>query len=145
MTVNIGDFIGAWQVNWVDGEAPWFQPGWTLMIGTNSSYGDEGPGFTGEFQVRVGFAVLDPSQPNSVQLSTALDQGERQQPLWLLLYGNQLRWEGYYAGKPLYIYVSLSDTETPAGGRYLTLYGSTTYGDPEQVAVWGGSGTPPPT
>jgi hypothetical protein len=144
MTVNIGDFVGAWKVNWVDGLAPWFQPGWIVMIGTHSSYGDLPPGFTGEYQVCVGFAILDPTQANAVQLSTGLDQADRNQPLRLLLTGDQLRWQGYHDGKPLYIYVSLSDTRTPSGDRYLTLYGSTTYGDPEQVAVWGGSGTPPP-
>jgi hypothetical protein len=145
MSVSIGDFIGTWKVNWVDGENPWFQPGWILMIGTGSGYGDEPPSFTGDWQVRVGFAVLDLTQSSTpIQLSTDQDQEDRHQPLELLLYGDQLRWKGYYETKPLYIYISLSETWTPGGDRYLTLYGSTTYGDPEQVAVWGGSGAPPP-
>jgi hypothetical protein len=144
MSVSIGDFIGAWKIDWVTGAEPWFQPGWTLLVGTGSTYGDSVPSFTGEWQVCVGFSVLDSAQPDQVQLSTELDQQERNQALFLLLYGDQLRWKGYYKGKPLYIYISLSETWTPGGNRYLTLYGSTTYGDPEQVAVWGGSGTPPP-
>jgi hypothetical protein len=149
MSVSIGDFIGTWQVNWVDGVNPWFEQGWLLMIGTGSDYGDLPPEFTGEYQVCVGFAVLgpEPDQPDNlteVEISTGLNQDERHQALLLLLYGDTLRWKGYYQGKPLYIYISISETWTPGGDRYLTLYGSTTYGDPEQVAVWGGSGTPPP-
>jgi hypothetical protein len=144
MSVSIGDFMGAWKVDWVSGAEPWFQQGWTLLIGTGSAYGDTPPSFTGEWQVCVGFSVLDPAQSDPVQLSTELDQPDRHQALFLLLYGDQLRWKGYYGGKPLYIYISISETWTPGGNRYLTLYGSTTYGDPEQVAVWGGSGTPPP-
>ncbi|HEY9422868.1 MAG TPA: hypothetical protein VIW92_15760 [Thermoanaerobaculia bacterium] len=144
MSVSIGDFIGAWKVSWVDGQNPWFQPGWILMMGTDSAYGDLAPSFNGEYQVCVGFAVVDQTQANPVLISTGLEQEERPQALQLLLSGEQLRWKGYYGGVPLYIYISLSETWTPAGNRYLTLYGSTTYGDPEQVAVWGGSGTPPP-
>lgn len=141
MSVSIGDFIGAWKVDWVSGADPWFQQGWILMIGTDA-YGDSKPSFTGEWQVCVGFAVL--SQSDVIELSTEVDQPDRNQALKLLLYGDQLRWKGYYKGKPLYIYISVSETWTPGGTRYITLYGSTTYGDPDQVAVWGGSGTPPP-
>ena len=59
------------------------------------------------------------------------------------LVGEHLQWTGYYNQKPTRIYISAAQTATANGG-VVYLYGSTTYGDPEQVAVWGGSATSPP-
>ena len=78
-----------------------------------------------------------------MQLST--DGQDGNQPLVLRLTGDQLRWTGYYQRQPTYIYISAAVTLVPGGKTYTHLFGSTTYGDPDQVAVWGGSGTPPPT
>jgi len=72
------------------------------------------------------------------------DDPEGNQPAVLRLTGEQLRWAGYYNQQPAYIYISAAQTLTP-DGNYTNLFGATTYGDPEQVAVWGGSGTPPST
>ena len=118
--------------------------GWILMIGTDSKYGDEPPFLTAEYAVCVGFAAARSRGPDRpVQLSTEDHAGQpapgapphrRTTPLEGLL----------QADSPLYIYISAAETCTPAGKTYIHLFGSTTYGDPEQMAVWGGSGTPPP-
>jgi hypothetical protein len=63
----------------------------------------------------------------------------------LLVGGGQLGWNGSYKGGTLYVYISAAETWMPGGRKSVHLYGSSTYGDPEQMAVWGGSGTPPST
>jgi hypothetical protein len=139
--MNIGTFIGKWYIQFTGGVA-WLQEDWILMIGTDSEYGDKPPFLTEEYAVCVGFAVLDSKDQSPVQLSTEDHPGN--QPLVLRLTGEQLRWKGYYKQQPLYIYIAAAETWTPAGEKYTHIFGSTTYGDPEQMAVWGGSGTPPP-
>lgn len=143
--MNIANFVGCWRIQWRDGvEGKGMEKDWILMIGTDSEYGDTPPRLTEEYAVCVGFAVLD--ENGVVQLSTDPpgEETENQQPLFLRLTGEQLRWKGYYEGQPLYIYISTAETWVPDGRSYVHLYGASTYGDPEQVAVWGGSGTPPP-
>lgn len=137
MTIN--DFVGTWYIQYKSGnpETP-LQNGWTLQVGTGD-YGAVAPYISGEGAVCVGVAVLDGS--NQVVLTS--DDPDGHQPAVLRLTGEQLRWAGYYEKQPAYIYISAAQTLT-AGGTYTYLYGSTTYGDPEQVAVWGGSATPPP-
>src|SRR4029077_14980306 len=71
------------------------------------------------------------------------DRERNQQDLALVLSGEQLRWTGDYEQRPLEVYVTAAQTFA-AGQKTVHLYGSSTYGDPEQMAVWGGSGTPPP-
>ena len=139
--MNIGTFIGKWYIQFTGGAA-WLQEDWILMIGTDSEHGDKGPFFTEEYAACVGFAVLNLADGSPVQLSTEDHPGN--QPLVLRLTGEQLRWKGYYKQQPLYIYIAAAETWTPAGEKYTHVFGSTTYGDPEQMAVWGGSGTPPP-
>jgi len=139
--MNIGTFIGKWYIQFTGGVA-WLQEDWILMIGTDSEYGDKPPFLTEEYAVCVGFAVLDLKDGSPVQLSTEDHPGN--QPLVLRLTGEQLRWKGYYKQQPLYIYIAAAETWTPVGEKYTHIFGSTTYGDPEQMAVWGGSGTPPP-
>jgi hypothetical protein len=142
--MEISTFVGKWYIQYTGGvEGTFLQDGWILMIGTGSSSGDQKPFLTDEYAVCVGFALIDPTDgENRVQLSTDSQDGD--QPLVLRLTGEQLRWKGYYKEKPVYIYISAAETLVPGGTNYVHLFGSTTYGDPDQVAVWGGSGNPPP-
>lgn len=146
--MNIGDFVGRWDIHLtqgVDGNT-FLQEGWDLFIGTGSASGDLPPKITEDFSVVVGFAVIDPQEPDHpVRLSTDPADGEAgNQSLWLRLAGEQLRWKGYYKGKPLYIYISAAETLEPTLDKSIHLYGSTVWGDPDQVAVWGAGATPPP-
>src|SRR4051794_2831206 len=104
--MEILTFIGQWTIQYQGGaQGSLLQDGWTLLIGTGSQSGDQKPFLTDEYALCVGFAILDPADPeNPVQLST--DGHDGPQPLVLRLTGEQLRWTGYYAGKPLYIYIS---------------------------------------
>jgi hypothetical protein len=140
MSVSVGSFVGKWWVHWVDGAKGWLQKGWRIDIGTGGSAGDSVPSFTGGYNVCVGFAVID-IEEHKVELSTEDHEGE--QPLYFMLIGNQLQWKGFYDQQPLWIYISLSETAFE-GVTYPSVYGSTTWGDPDQVGIWGGNGTPPP-
>jgi hypothetical protein len=143
--MEISTFVGLWTIQYTGGvEGTFLQDGWRLYIGTGGLYGDQKPFLTEEYAVCVGFAVVDAGDPENpvVQLST--DGQDGAQPLVLRLTGEQLRWKGYYKQKPVYIYISAAETLVPGGKNYVHLFGSTTYGDPDQVAVWGGSGNPPP-
>lgn len=144
MSVTVGDFIGSWRIGLSTGPAQKIlNAGW-ILIGTNSEYGDSPPALTGKYTISVGFAILD--QDGNPLLSTRnQEDDDANQPLLFLLEGNDLRWQGYYKRQPLYIYVSAAELATPGGGRYVSIYGNTIYGDPDQVGVWGGTGTPPPT
>lgn len=151
MSASMADFVGSWQIGWVDSEKEWLQAGWLLLIGTNSGWGDTAPFLTEEYAVCAGFAILSQGEDgvyHTVELSTEGNPGS--QPLLLRLTGDQLRWKGYYRregetlGQPLYIYISSAETLVPDVGKYTHLYGSSTYGDPDQVGVWGASSTPPP-
>jgi hypothetical protein len=150
--MNISNFVGVWYIQWRDGvEGHGIQQDWTLMIGTGSDCGDIKPFLSDDYEVCVGFAMLD--EQGVVQLSTEpsaegvpavpQDRERSQQDLALVLTGEQLRWTGDYEQRPLEIYVTAAQTFA-AGQKTVHLYGSSTYGDPEQMAVWGGSGTPPP-
>jgi hypothetical protein len=142
--MEISTFVGQWYIQYTGGvEGTFLRDGWILYIGTGSSFGDQKPFLTEEYAVCVGFALVDPNDPeNPVQLSTG--DPDANQPAVLRLTGEQLRWAGYYKGQPVYIYISAAETLVPGAKKYVHLFGSTTYGDPDQVAVWGGSGTPPP-
>jgi hypothetical protein len=150
--MNIGNFLGSWYIQWRAGvEGHGIQEQWTLMIGTGSQYGDAKPFLSDDYVVSAGFALLD--QEGVVQLSTdppaagvpaaPRDEEEHQQPMALRVVDEQLYWSGSYQGQPLYLYISAAQTLMPGGRKSVHLYGSSTYGDPEQMAVWGGSGTPP--
>jgi hypothetical protein len=141
MTIN--DFVGRWYIQYKSGapDTP-LRNGWVLEIGTGKN-GADAPFVSAEGAVCVGFALIDPQDGSSpVVISTEDHDGH--QAAVLRLTGEQLRWKGYYGQKPAYIYISAAETWTPGGDRYVNLYGSTTYGDPDQIAVWGGSATPPP-
>ena len=141
MNVNVGDFIGSWTIKWVAGQKPFLQEEWTLFIGTNT-HGDSPPSFTGEYAVVVGFTVMNGQSQVELSTTTQPTQDPPHQPLELMFVGNTLRWTGYYDQQPLHIYISLSASET-TGATYLSLYGSTIWGDPDQVAVWGTDARPP--
>ena len=142
--MSINDFVGTWYIQYKSGgEKTPLQNGWQLEIGTGEN-GAKEPFLSAEGAVCVGFALLDPgSSPPEVIIAT--DDHEGNQPALLRLTGDQLRWKGYYQQQPAYIYISAAQTLTPDGASYIHLYGSSTWGDPEQMAVWGGSGTPPPS
>lgn len=141
--MSISDFVGTWYIQYKSGgpSTP-LQNGWILEIGTGRLGASE-PFVSAEGAVCVGFALIDPNDA-SKPVVVATDDHEGNQPALLRLTGEQLRWKGYYNQQPAYIYISAAETLTPDNKTYTHLYGSTTYGDPDQVAVWGGSGTPPP-
>jgi hypothetical protein len=141
MTINT--FIGTWYIQYKSGapNTP-LQNGWILEIGTGKN-GADVPFLTAEGAVCVGFALLDP-QNSSQPVVISTEDHDGHQVAVLRLTGEQLRWTGYYNQKPAYIYISAAETQTP-NGPWINLFGATTYGDPEQVAVWGGSATPPST
>lgn len=141
MNVNVGDFIGSWTIKWVAGQEPFLQEGWTLFIGTGIQ-GDHPPSFSGEYAVVVGLTVMNGQDQVELSTTTQPAQDPPHQPIELMLVGNTLRWTGYYEQQPLHIYISLSAAET-TGATYVSLYGSTTWGDPDQVAVWGTDARPP--
>lgn len=144
--MDIATFVGTWYIQHKSGaEGTPLENGWILEIGTGR-FGAQPPFLTEEYAVCVGFALIDPQDPtNPIVLSTDGHEGE--QPALLRLTGDQLRWKGYYNQQPTYIYIAAAVTLVPVGPvgeNYVHLFGSTTFGDPEQMAVWGGSGTPPP-
>ncbi|HEV2855069.1 MAG TPA: hypothetical protein VHC97_19910 [Thermoanaerobaculia bacterium] len=150
MSVNIGDFIGSWKINWATGPGNVLNDA-VLLIGTGSGWGDAVPWLTGEYQTAVGFALVEGGQlvhlvndsGTSIPLSSSAEQ-EGNQPLYFLYDGNQLRWTGFFNELPLRIFISAAEIQLADGDRFLSLYGNTIYRDPDQIGVWGGTGTPPP-
>ncbi len=142
MSISVGDFVGSWRINFSTG--PLSQPGQPLeslgyiLIGTDTE-GDSAPAFDPAYQTLVGFALLD-QQGNPLLTSADVNN----QPLLLMLDGTQLCWRGYYNQKPLAVYISAAEVLMPGGDRSVSLYGNTLYGDPDQVGIWGGTGSPPP-
>ncbi len=144
--MNIKSFLGVWPINFATG--PLTQPGKSLQdvgsieIGTDH-HGASLPILSDtDYVVKVGFALLDIR--GDVIFSSASG------PL-LSLVGEQLRWHGPYQEpeglcKELNINIALAevyrDKDPEGSGTYYYLFGSTVYGDPDQVGVWGGSGTP---
>jgi len=157
--MNVGNFVGSWDIRWRDGvEGHGIQQGWRLKIGTNSDYGDCSPFLSLDYTVRVGFSMIN--QDGGVELSTVPPApgvcrapGYRQpdQDMSLFVIGEQLCWrgnlgvelDGELVTKPFEVYISAAPTLV-GDKKTVKLYGSSTWGDPEQMAVWGGSGDPPP-
>jgi hypothetical protein len=146
MSVSIGDFRGSWKITGATGPGSVLGEGeGYLLIGTGSRWGDSLPGFTESYQVIVGFALVNDGQV--VELSDVpLSSGEHggPQPLAFLFQDGCLRWSGYFGQSPLRIFVSAAEFTKADHSRYVAIYGTTIQGDPEQVGVWGGSGSPPP-
>ena len=145
---TVSAFLGTWSVRWISGQRPWMSEGWTISIGTGED-GDSKPFLDGDYQICIGFTVRNTQ--GQVELSTS-DQPDHEQPLVLLYDEGRLRWSGFYnanngtVAEPLRIYLSLAQTQGPNGPTYACLYGTTAWGDPDQVGVIGadaaGSGRP---
>ncbi len=137
MTIN--SFMGVWPINFTTG--PLSQPGnvlenlGSIEIGTGGN-GAMAPFLSDEdYQVKVGFALLD--KLGGVIFST--DSG----PV-LSLVGEQLRWHGPYEGQELNINIALAEIfrgDAEDRGLHPYVFGCTVYGDPDQVGVWGASGS----
>lgn len=138
MLANIKPYIGSWTIKWISGANPQVQPNWTLLIGTGSANGDTAPELSDDYDVIVGFAVLDDS--GVCRLSSSSDAN---QPLPMLFSNGTLRTVGTSEHLPVRIYLSMALAELPDGGNYPSIYGSTVSGDPDQVGVWGADANPP--
>lgn len=142
MANSIAFFIGTWNVKWATGaraeagKTPYIDQGYTLYIGTGTQ-GDFPPRLTGSYEIVVGFTLID--QQGNVVLSS---DNAIHQPVELLYVDGTLRWTGWWTEQPVRIYVSLGETVSPNGVTTYSIYASTTYGDPEQVGVWGADGNP---
>lgn len=141
MTDNVKNFCGLWWLTQVASSADLWAPGYQLAIGTGQS-GATSPFLTSEGDVCVGFAIRQPTGAGAFTTVLSSDDGQNQE-LSLMLIDGVLRWSGSYQGKPLSIYISLCERGTVRGEVYLFLYGSTVFGDPEQVGVWGAEANPP--
>ena len=141
MNANIKNFCGLWWITQVASGADLWAAGDHLLIGTGES-GDTKPFLSPEGDVCAGFAIRRPSADGGFGTVLSSDDSENQE-LALMLVDGVLRWTGSYQAEPLSIYVSLCERKTVRGEPYLFLYGSTVYGDPEQVGVWGAEANPP--
>jgi len=134
--MNVNPFLGTWTITTTTG--PLTQPGAPLAsrccieIGTGAA---SPPSLSKNYEVQVGFVLLDES--GEVIFPT---EGER----LLTLVDHQLRWTGPYEGQELNINIALARVyrgDEDDKGVYPYLFGSTVYGDPDQVGIWGASGT----
>jgi hypothetical protein len=140
-TDTIANFIGVWYVKWVagsqsEGEAPYIAPGYTMYIGTGT-HGDTPAQLTDTYETVVGFSLLDGDG------TVVIPNEEEHQPSSFVFVNGTLRWNGFWLLQPVRIYISLGETVSPSGVRTYSIYASTTYGDPDQVGVWGADGNPP--
>lgn len=146
MTASVGDFRGSWQINGATGPGSLLEEGnGYILIGTGSGWGDSVPAFTESYQVTVGFTLVNNGQVvelSDIPLSSGDHSG--QQPIVFLLKDGCLRWTGFYGQRPVRIFLSAAQFTKADGSDYTAIYGTTIVGDPEQVGIWGGSGSPPP-
>lgn len=141
MSISVKDFTGTWYVWWGDGERPFLQKGWKIVLGTSED-GAQQPFLSEDYEVLMGFSILSPNGDGTwTPVFSTADQ--EQQPLNLLFAGGSLRWSGFYQGQPLRIYISACEASTLSGQTSISLYGSTVFGDPDQVGVWGANDRPP--
>ena len=138
--MNVGSFIGSWPINFTTG--PLSKRGEplahlsTIEIGTGHK-GARRPHLNECFEVKVGFALLD--ERGKVIFSSGDDPGRL-----LTLADHQLRWHGPYEGEELNINIALAEVfrqDEIDHGFHPYLFGCTVYGDPDQVGVWGASGS----
>lgn len=139
---SIGDFVGTYTIRNVATEDPdpLLQVNGQLSIGTGFQNATT-PSLTDGYFVVAGFSILDPG--GKVLLSS---QDEKGTPLQLALVDSNLRWAGYYQGRPLRIYISRYEITSLGGVVTRGIYGTNVWGDPDQVGVWGADDTaaPPP-
>lgn len=132
MSRSINQFVENWHVWWVDGESPVLKQAYKLAIGTEQ--GTE-PFLNENGEPSVGFVL---SQPDGLLVLSSFEHGP------LVLQDGSLRWNGAASdGAPLRIYISLAESLSKDDKVSFSMYGTTLYGDPEQVAVWGANDTPP--
>ena len=134
---NINRFKGEWHVWWVQGFEPVLGSGWKIVIGTGEL--DTREPYVGEDgNVCTGFVIYEWTSEETWALY--ISSNERGP---LVLIDGQLRWDGPDKnGQPLRIYISLAEGVSQTG-PFVSLYGSTLRGDPDQVAVWGANDGPP--
>jgi hypothetical protein len=134
---NINHFKGEWHIHWIEGVALVMDWGWKIVIGTGELdtrtpyVGDDG-------EVCTGFVIYERIGEQDWTLYTTSHE-------WgpLVLVDGQLRWIGTgNDGLPLRIYLSAAEGVSREG-PFVSLYGSTLRGDPDQVAVWGANDSPP--
>ncbi|MFY9823356.1 MAG: hypothetical protein WAM82_18385 [Thermoanaerobaculia bacterium] len=142
--MNIQSFLGVWRINFATG--PLSEPGKSLQdlaaieIGTGNNGASLPFLCDSDYEIKVGFALLDSA--GGVIFSS--DSGAL-----LTLTGEQLRWHGPYrdsSGLPKELNINIAVAEifrddAVDQGFYPYLFGCTVYGDPDQVGVWGGSGS----
>ena len=137
MAANINDFKGEWHIHWITGVDLVMQWGWKIVIGTGEL--DTATPYIGEDgSVCTGFVIYERiGEGEWLPYATSQEWGP------FVLKDGQLRWAGNDRnGQPLRIYLSVAEGESLAG-PFVSLYGSTLRGDPDQVAVWGANDTPP--
>jgi hypothetical protein len=133
MSMNINRFQGEWHIWWVQGFEPVLEQTGRIAIGTGVD-GAQEPFLSDNGEVCAGFTIYE---PDGTLYASSDDWGP------LVLIDGQLRWEGADKdGQPLRIYISLAEGMSKTG-PFVSLYGSTLRGDPDQVAVWGANDGPP--
>ncbi len=143
MTQNsVADFVGNWQIKWSQGDAGIWSPGWCLLLGTGSA-GDSIPWLNGEYQTCLGCAILKPNG-ESFELVYSTESSTDNQPGDLLFAGGVLRGLIWWEQQPTWIFISLARLELTSNSTYRFLYGTTVWGDPDQVGVWGAEPVPTP-
>jgi hypothetical protein len=137
MSANINHFKGTWYIHWITGIELVLNWGWKIVIGTGEG-GTQEPYIGDDGYVRTGFVIYEWQEDGSWPLYTSsLEWGP------LVLIDGQLRWVGPDTDQqPLRIYISIAEGESETG-PFVSLYGSTLRGDPDQVAVWGANDGPP--
>jgi hypothetical protein len=111
--------------------------GWKIAIGTGD-LGTKTPYVGEDGNVCTGFAIYEPTGEEAWDVYLTSDDRHP-----LVLIDGQLRWDGLGSdGKPLRIYLSVAEGVSQ-NGPFVSLYGSTLRGDPDQVAVWGANDSPP--
>ncbi len=137
MIRNINDFKGVWHVWWVQGFDPILKKAWKIDIGTGAE-GTQLPFLSELGEVCTGFAVYEVIGDGEWQVyTTSNEEGP------LVLADGQLRWFGTNAdGQPFRTYMSLAEGISDQG-PFVSMYGSSLLGDPDQVAVWGANDGPP--
>jgi hypothetical protein len=137
MAANINRFKGEWHIHWITGVDLVMKWGWKIVIGTGE-LGTQTPYVGEDGDVCTGFVIYERIDEGSWTLYAKSDD-------WgpFVLVDGQLRWAGNDSnGEPLRIYLSVAEGMS-AAGPFVSLYGSTLRGDPDQVAVWGANDGPP--
>jgi hypothetical protein len=148
---KIGDFVGEYKVRWVDGSQPILsRPGpdsWMKFLIGTGTFGDDPPWLTSSYDTMVGFSVVQFSSSGPVVVISSGQSGiAGSQQLALSFVDGVLVGGGIRSSDNAVVQVQLSlytDTSRGGGTVYKALYGVTTQGDPEDVAVWTADNTEP--